>query len=894
MNFVQKLRALFRREKLDAEMADELRAHVELQTRENIARGMAPDDARFAAQRSFGGVEQIKERCRDERWRGVRWLEQFSQDVRYAVRGLVRQPGFAAVAVISLALGIGANTAIFSLLDAVLWKMLPVRAPEALVFLERYPVRSGVPGLPGRKFPDISAPLMHALVERAAVIEGATTYRGETMHALIDGESEPVKGLRVAKNFYEVLGVDAAQGRMIRSADTDGDNLLVLSHGYWLRRFGGRPIVGSSIALNGKLHTVIGVAAREFFGVETGATFEVSVPMSTAELAPNPGVSVADPSASPLTSVLARLRPGVTIEQANLALTALLRQLVREAKLPDVTSETLAQHRIEAQPASRGLDRLRLQFSKPLLAVTVLVALVLLITCVNLANLQLARAAARQRELAIRLAIGAGRGRLMRQMLTESLLLALVGAAAGLGVAQAASQALLRLAASGSRPIAVEAPLDLRVLGFTLVAGVGTGLLFGLVPAWIASGGGVGAIFGRAAHKARPTSRIGQALVVAQVALSLVLLVGAGLFGRSFQKLAETDTGFQRENVLLVSLDPRLAGRRGAELALLYERVLARVTQLPGVVSASFERNIPLSGASTIGSYLPAGFTPPAGPDGVIWTESVGPRYFETLGLRLRSGRDFRDTDNRQGPRVVAINETAARLFFGQQNPVGLRIGGASNRAEFEIVAVVGDTQHATVRERMRATVYLPLWQDPGVRETTLLLRTVSDPGQVAPLVRAALRDVDPTLPVMGVTTLEAVVARSLIQDRLTATLGGCFSVLALLLVGVGLAGLLSFAVSRRTNEIGLRMALGAGRAQVVGMIVREALWLAGLGVALGLPCALVVARSAQSLLFGLSPADPLTLAIAIALLGGVALVAAFWPARRAAKVDPIVALRCD
>ena len=563
-----------------------------------------------------------------------------------------------------------------------------------------------------------------------------------------------------------------------------------------------------------------------------------------------------------------------------------------DEKVQGIDARTIGSHRIEARPASRGIDELRRQVSRPLAALMGLVVLVLLLTCANVANLQLARASARQREMAIRLSIGAGRARLIRQLLTESVILAIVGGLAGIAVAYWCLDALVALLGSGHDPVALRVSLDGRTLAFTAAVSLATGLLFGLAPAWRASGAGVGALAQRGADRGRPASMPSRLLVVAQVTLSMVLLVGAGLFVRSFQNLMTLDAGYQRTNVLAVGLDPQLAGVKGPRVANLYRQTLERAAVLPGVQSASFERNRPLSGGGSLSNIRPPNYV---GDDDLItWFEEVGPRYVETLGMRLIAGRDFRIDDDINAPKVIAINETAARVLFPDQNPLGRRMGRGPKFDDYEVVAVVADARHVSLREPPKVMVYLPALQDPNIRSTSILVRTTGDPLTLADAVREIVRQIEPAAPVMSVTTLADVAARSLRAERLTATLASVFGVLALALAGVGLSGILLFGVSRRTREIGVRMALGATVRGVATMVVRESALVVVAGIAIGLPCAIAAGRLAQTLLFGLSPSDPWTIGGAALTLVAVAVMASIWPARRAAAVNPMVALRCE
>jgi predicted permease len=878
------MNALVRRRRLERDLADELGFHVQARADDWVGRGVPPDEALRRARIEFGGAERFKEQCRQAR--GLRLVDEVRIDARYAVRSLARTPAFTAVVLLLLALGIGANTAMFSLLDAVLWRMLPVREPEQLVFLDRFPgrVAGGF-----KKFSDISYPLMHAFVDRDPLLADATTFFGRPAVATIGGRPEPVRVLEVAENFYTMLGVGAAEGRLIQRGDGAGAPVVVLSHSFWQRHHGGAPVLGASLSIGDTAHTIVGVTPPTFLGVHPGSDFDLSTAMGSRDVAAQGPLS--DPRARPLGVVLGRLVPGAGVDEATHSLTGLLRQMLVAEQIQGVDARTIGSHRIEARSASRGIEVLRRQVSKPLAALMGLVVLLLLLTSANVANLHLARSAARQREMAIRLSIGAGRLRLIRQLLTESLILALAGGLAGVAVAYWSLDALVALIGSGHDPVVLPVSLDGRTLAFTAGVSLLTGLLFGLAPAWRTSGAGVGALAQRGADRGT-ASMPSRFLVVAQVTLSMILLVGAGLFLRSFRNLVTLDAGYQRTNVLAVGLDPQLAGLKGPRVAGLYRQTLERVAALPGVRSASFERNRPLSGGGSLSNIRPPNYV--GDEELITWFEEVGPRYFETIGIRLVAGRDFRMSDDIAAPKVIAINETAARVLFPGQDPLGRRMGRAPKYDDFEVVAIVADVRHVSLREPPKVMVYLPSLQDPNIRSTSILVRTTGDPLALSDEVRQIVGHIEDSVPVMSVTTLADVAARSLRAERLTATIASVFGMLALALAGVGLSGILLFGVSRRTREIGVRMALGATMRQVMAMVLRESTVVVVAGIVIGVPCAILAGRFAQSLLFGLSPSDPWAMGAAALMLVTVAALASIWPARRAAAVNPLVALRCE
>jgi putative ABC transport system permease protein len=814
-----------------------------------------------------------------------RLVDEIRLDLRQAFRSLLRTPVFTAVVLVLLALGIGANTAMFSLLDAVLWRMLPVRQPEQLVFLERFPgrVAGGF-----KKFCDISYPLMRAFEQRDPLLDEATTFHTNLLPVSVNGQPEPLEVLSVADNFYSMLGVGAGTGRLIQRGDGAGPPVVVLGHGFWQRRYGGRPVLGESLTIRDTPHTIVGVTPPGFFGVAPGSEFDLSTAMPALGSAEGP---ILDPQVQSLGVVLGRLRAGAGADDAAQSLTQLLRRMLIEERVQGIDAKTIAAHRVEARTASQGMAALRARVSKPLAALMALVVLVLLITSANVANLQLARAAVRQREMAIRASVGAGRARLLRQLLTESLVLSIAGGLAGIVVGSWSLRGLLLLLGSVGEPMALEVPLSGRTLAFTALVSLGAGLLFGLAPAWRTSASSAESLAHRA-YRSRPASMPSRLLVVAQVVLSMVLLVGAGLFVRSFQNLMKLDAGFDRTNVLAVALDPPLVQIQGARVANLYRQTLERVAALPGVRSATFERNRPLSGGGSISGIRPPGFV--GADDLVTWFEEVGPRYAETLGLRLVDGRDLRASDDRHAPGVILINESAARLFFPGQSPIGRRMGRGPAYDHYEVVGVVADVRHQNLREAPRVTVYIPALQDENPRSTSILVRTSGDPVALAASVRRIVGQIEPTVPIMSVTTLEAVAARGLIAERLTATLASVFGLLALVLAAVGLSGVLLFGITRRTREIGVRMALGATIHEIATMVLRESAFVVGAGILLGLPCAILAGRMATTLLFGLSPADPVVIGLAVTTLALAGLFATILPARRAATVNPLVALRAE
>jgi predicted permease len=807
------------------------------------------------------------------------------RDVRYGLRVLLKRPGFTAVTVVTLALGIGANTAIFSLLDAILLKALPVQNPERLVVINT----SGPKGLSN----DYSYPVFERFRDQnqslSGVFAAASAGRlGVKMSASgAGGEAETVVGKLVSGGYFSVLG-------SVFTAEEDqtpgGHAVAVISYGYWQRRFGRDPsAVGRTFTLSDTSFTVIGVTPPGFFGETVGEAPDLWIP-ATMQPQVYPGRDFLNVDYVTWLRLMARLKPGAHPRQAQAELDVIFRQLQDEKG-----RQKFPAGRIELTPGGKGLSELRERFSDPLRVLMAVVGLVLLIACVNVASLLLSRAASRRKEMAVRLALGAGRLRLVRQLLTESALLALSGGLLGLLFAFWGSDVLLAIVSAGTSPVALDLHPDVRVLAFTGAVSLLTGMLFGLAPAlqWtrldltpalkapVRGLSGGGARYG-----------LGRVLIVAQVALSLLLVIGAGLFVRSLRNLKRLDAGFKREGVLVLGVDSAATGYADAQLKSLYRQLLGRVGALPGVSSASLAFQTFRGPGSGICCISIQGAPPLAEEDRRVNADYVGPRFFETMGTPLVSGRGFDLRDDENAPKVAVINEAAARYYFPDGSPLGRRFDQSKNKG-IEIVGVVKDARHYGLREQAPRMFYLPLLQH-GTPPNFLAVRTAGDPRGMAAAVRQALQEVDPKLPVVEVTTLGEQVDASLVPERLIATISGFFGFLALLLSCVGLYGLMSYAVARRTAEIGIRMALGARPGNVLWMVLREALLLALVGVATGLPAALAATRLIESLLFGLTPADPTTVSLATLLMIAVAASASYLPARRASRVDPMVALRYE
>ncbi|MGH9837162.1 MAG: ADOP family duplicated permease [Blastocatellia bacterium] len=906
---------LFRRRQREAELDAEIRSHLDEAIRDRIERGETPDEARHNALREFGNVGLVKEVTR-EMW-GWASLERFVQDLRYGLRVLFKQKGFTTIAVFSLALGIGANTAIFSVIDVLMLRTLPVRNPEQLVMFRLL--------VNGHPWDFLSNPLSQKLRELTRIFADISViYSTDRSNVRVSApggsrndsvEAGQVRVALVSGNYFPMLGVSAVAGRTLTPDDDrlpGGHPVAVISYRYWESRFArASDVVRRTLTLNGTTYDIIGVTPRGFSGDWIGRPADLWIPaMMAAQVVPDyPGLLTTRGSGW---RIVGRLQPGLTIQQAQAAAQALHQQFLAESPNPEPErTAQMARERLVLIPGASGYSPEGEAFAPSLAILLAMVGLVLLIACTNVANLLLARGAARQQEIAVRLAIGAGRARIVRQLLAESLLLATFGGMLGLLFSVWGTSVLAATVGSGPVRMDSRAPsawisfdlhLDLRVFAFTGALCLLTGMLFGLAPAFrgskvsLASAlGGRGVDSGSSGGRRGP----GRLLVISQVALSLVLLVGAGLFARTLWNLKTQNLGFDREHLLLGWTSLSQTGRRGAPAADFWKTVQDRLSSLPGVLSASASNSGVLNGAESMGGTVPplrveGQALKPAGLPG--WRTFVAPKYFETMGIPLLAGRDFTEQDNQTAPRVVIINQSMARYYFGAQNPIGRHVGfGGDVGTPTEIVGVVQDFKHGTPREKDLGLTYFPYRQLNGpIQIMCLAVRTAGNPTGMIASLRQELRDIDPNLPVLRIDTVEEQLNDVLVQDRLIAGLASFFGLVGALLACLGLYGVISWTVARRTNEIGIRLALGATPAVVLRMVLKESMWLVCVGIAIGLPMTLAVTRLVATRLFGVSAADPLTIAVATLLMLAVAALAAFLPARRASRVDPMVALRCE
>jgi predicted permease len=878
---LRRIVSLVRRPKLDRELDDEVRFHLESLEAEFRVQGLAPHDARLAARREFGGIDSMKETYRDRR--GVRWLEDFMRDLRHGARCLRRNPGFAAVAILSLALGIGLNAAVFAIFHALLLRMLPVARPEDLVSLYRH-------GGWGEGF--MSYPLYTDLRDQTDVFDGVLARSGVMRRRLgADGSAvQFIESEYVSGNYFSVLRIKPAAGRLLAPDDARarGQNpVAVLSYDAWRSRFALDPaIIGRTLVIGWKQLTVVGIAAPGFTGVEVERKAEVWIPLTMGD------TDISTPGAHWLWT-LGRRKPGVADSkiqaEANTVISRYLTHYYGNHPEPGFKRMAMDQ-RIEVRPGGIGISLMRAEFERPLRILMGAVILVLLVACANVASLLLARGAARRREMALRLSIGASRWRLVRQWLTESALIASIGGAAGLIAGAWAARSAATLLPGEMEGDSLPVHLAGGVLLFVVAVAVGSALFFGLI-----SGLGATAVETAPARQSAIRLRAGmrKTLVAGQVAMSVVLVATAGLLARSLAGLRSLDLGFHNYGVLTFYIyAPRTY--QAQDYQRLYDRFFARVSALPGVDSASAGFPGPYQGGSYSGTiFVPGAETKSR--EHEIARQSVYQRYFETIGARPVGGRDFDAHDFVRTAKTAIVNQAFAREFFGAGDPVGKMISfNDSGPADVTIVGMVKDMQHDGIRTTAQPVVYVPAAGDENRSASVILVNARLRPGDLTRIIRRELAAIDPSVAMEEPRTLRERIDRSIFQDRMLAGLSIAFSVLALLLAGIGIYGVMAFVVARRTAEIGVRMALGARPSGVLWMTMREGLAMVAAGVAIGIPAALAAARLTRNLLFGVHPGDPATAVVTILVVFAVGALASSLPARRAATVDPIEALRSE
>jgi predicted permease len=995
------------------DLDQEMREHVEMATRENMERGMKEEEARYAALRKFGNMTRVKEDTRAV-W-SVVWLEQLVQDIHFALRGLRNSPGFASVAILTLALGIGANTAIFSLIDAVMLRALPVSQPSQLVLLRwnarnapnvhGYQVagdcandlRFGAENPAGCSF---SEPMFREIAKANAFAGTAAFANSGRLDLTGNGPATVINGQMVSGDFFGTLGLKPALGRLLdRSDDTPtAAPVTVLSYGYWQSAFGGaRDVAGRTVELNRVPFTIVGVAEQRFTGITPGSDYDVWMPLSVAQQISDKTFwrdRQSDAGYWWLT-ILGRLKAGTELTQAQPALNGLFRNETLygaspvfhsgdapapkasaeagEAKVapgvgpspatgpmagaplgpgpgptplgpvptqgggpavagpppapagpgaqqfalrgpdgPSISPNVNDNPQLTLLPAQSGLRGRRGQYADPLYVLMLAVGIILLIACANIAGLLLARASARQQEMSVRLALGAGRARVVRQLLTESVVLALLGGMLGILFAYWGASAIISFVSSNqSRPLGFAIGVDPRVLGFTLATSLLTGILFGIAPAFrsartdlntsLKEGGSSGSL----RHTGGRWFGMGNALVVAQVALAIVVLVGAGLLVRTLANLRSVDTGFDSHNILIFGIDPQLTGYKAEQIDSFYRDLQGRLSETPGVSGASYSMLPPLSsGLMMTGFHWPG---TPQDQESEADALDVGPGFFETMHIPLVAGRKLSASDYgvsasnsgttpASAPTPVIVNQAFVAKYLGKENPLGKLFGQTEGDANspaspgYEIVGVVGDAKYSDLRREIHATIYSPQTRGGASFE----VRTAADPQAILPAIRKVVAGMSSNLPLYDVKTESQQIDRLLFQERLIARLSGFFALLAMVLACLGLYGLLSYEVSRRTREIGIRMALGAPTGGVLRLVFRQGIVLTILGAIVGVCVSLEVMRYLKAMLYNVDARDPVTIVVVAVLLVLAALAACYIPARRAMRVDPMVALRYE
>ena len=882
--------AVTRRGRFEDEMRAEMEFHLQSRIDDLIAGGLSLSDARRQARMEFGTADAIKDDCRQSR--GLRFVDTTVQDVRYAGRMMRKTPGFTAAAVLSLALGIGANTAIFSLVDAVMMRTLPIHEPGRLFYLAH-----GSGDNPGTSS---NYPLFERYVALTDVFDGVTAYNNNGVKVTSADGLESVDSIWVSGNFHAVYGVPVVLGRGFaseRDRDVGGSMIAVISDQYWARRFNRAPdVLGKTLIVNGRTVSIVGVTAPEFTGPSPGTHYDITLPLSIRALDEKDFLDMHDGWTS--MPIVARLKPGVSEAQALAAADVALRQYMSEKEnrwIAERNPEAFAVARLI--PAGRGGTALRQRYATPLMVLMAMVGLILLIAAANVANLLLVRGEARAKEVAIRLCVGGGRRRLIRQFMTESLLLSAAGAMLGFVLAIWGTAAIMTFFTSLEAPVLLDVTPNARVLAFTAAIAMATGLLFGVLPALRSTRVDLTPALKEGGVHCRGTHGFlsGQMLVVSQLALGVVVIAVAALLARSLYNLKTLDAGFNGERVLMFTMDTYGTRLDVDQRRAMHSEVLSRLRTLPGVTHAAASRSVPVH-TSGNARLLDLPGSPETSMERSAFTNIITPGYFDTFAIRLLRGRDFNDFDAAGGLRVAIISSAMAKLYFGDRDPIGQTFAFFNGTDKpITVVGIAEDTYQMNLREKPPAIVYTPLAQDPDAPQwMTFEIRTAQDPGALANAAIAAARSVTKDAVIRYVRTMEQQVNASLMRERLLATLSGGFALLALVLAAVGLYGVMSYRVSRRAREIGIRIALGARRGNVLWHVLRQTLALSVLGIALGVATVLVTARYVSTLLFGLSERDPMTLAtVALALLV-IAFIAGFLPARKAATLDPVRAIKTE
>jgi putative ABC transport system permease protein len=903
MPWYRRWRNVFREDALSTELDAELAYHLAETIDRLIEAGMPESEALIAARRQLGNYTIQKERTRD--MNVATWLDELRADLLYGIRQLKQSPGFMAVAVLSLALGIGANTAIFQLVNAIRLKLLPVKDPGQLVVVD-WNKDSARAGEWSTRSANFTYTQWEVLQAQQKALSGMIAWSASQFDLTRGGEPRFAEGLFVSGSFFPVLGVGAELGRTLGALDDNAtcNAAAVISDAFWHREFGGDPhVVGRRLTLNGYPVSVVGVTSPSFFGVEVGHGYDVAIPLCADRLIAQDHTGRITGRADWWLSVMGRLKPGWTVASASAHLTAIsptfMRMTLPEDYKPDLAKKYLG-NKLNAKEADNGVSDIREGSENALNLLLAITGLVLLIACANLANLLLARATVREPEIALRLAMGASRSRVVRQLLAESLILAVGGAVIGVFVAYALSRGLIALLAAPDTPTILSLSWDWRVLVFTAGLALGTCLLFGLVPALrstVLSPMAAMRASGRTATAGRERFGLRRALVTGQVALSLLLLVGALLFVRSFHKLLTTDAGFNPENVLVVQIDFSKASYPEGQRLNVYRNLTERLSAIPGVLSVAEVGFTPVSGSGWDNTIGPEN-APAAGSNKQAWFNRAGPGYFKTMGIGILAGREFNDLDTASSTKVAIVNEAFARKYFHGVNPVGhtfhLEMGAGKPEPLFQIVGLVRNTKYYDLKEEFKPLAFFPVAQDehpgPGMN---IVLRMRGSPSSIIRGAKTAIAGVSSSIS-LRVKPLSAQLSDSMLGERAMAILSGAFGALATALATLGLYGVMSYMVTRRRKEIGVRMALGADKRSVVELVLKEAILLLVVGLAAGVALSLWTAQLAQKLLFGVQPRDALSLASAVSLLSAIAMLAAYIPARRAAAADPMAAVRIE
>jgi predicted permease len=913
-NITAGMRALFGNARVEREMDEELRGFLDASAEGKLRAGMTQEDAARAARVEMGSANAVKHRIRSAAWETA--AENLWNDLRYSVRMLAKSPAFTLVAVASLALGIGANTAIFTLINGVLLKQLPVRAPKELVSFGKA-ISGGVLGGVDMGTADLYPyDFARQLETRPGPFEGIFSYNSRMRKVGVQagehptGQAAQVLAHLVSGNYFDVLGVPMFMGRYLQPSDAEapGRNaVVVVSYHYWRETMDAdRGAIGRVLTVNGVPCTVVGVAPAGFYGIVLGEPPDLWAPLTTqSELTREPTMLAVN---GPYWLHLgARRAAGSSMALQQQWLNSQIRAYVLAHEGGKIAPERRKEIERIAEPlvpAGSGVSSLRMSFEAPLLILMGVVVLVLLVACANLANFLLAKAASREREISTRLALGSTRTRIVRQILMEALLLSAAGGICGLVLAFFGTRALIQFVAAGAAYTSLDPRPDIPVLAFTLGVSVLTGLLFGLAPALRVARSDAAPALNANARTAsgsggRGARLLPRALVVAQVTVSVILLAGAGLFLRSLTNLKQQDFGFSRTQMLLVTLGDKFGGLKPEQLAGFYQRALDRMNALPGVKAAAFSSAAPMSHSSWTSSFKVQGYVPGPKEDTSAILERVSTGYFEATGIRIVEGRALGREDAPNGAKAIVVNRSFAEHYFPRNDAVGhqVTIDDDTNAGPWQIVGVAANTRYSGPREEPQPQIYFPV-QQLAVGENSyaewLQVSTAGDPAKMTGAVRAVLAELDPNLPVLRIQSIGDLTDRFGANEALLSRLSAVFSALAVLLAGIGLYGVMSYSVVRRTNEIGIRIALGAQNSTVLWMVLRESLVLLGIGLLLGLPLSLGGLRLLQSQLFELSASDPLTLSASVFIIAAVTVLAAWLPARRATRVDPMVALRCD